>query len=76
MQLTQTEQLALDLLKSQPQILQRLAQPGSMNIEINDLHNFYHRLSFSLKCIEDHRKKNYVDVEIVPLNTSKEDKKE
>jgi hypothetical protein len=61
MDLDRAEQVALAMLQSQPTEVQKMAVNG--NIQLNDLHAYFHRLSFLLDASWKKRHNEIVDVE-------------
>lgn len=60
MELNETEKLAFNMLRSQPDEIQKIAKNG--NIQLNDLHEYFYRLAFLLKA--SRKKSEAIDVEI------------
>ena len=61
MELSDVEKLALAMLQSQPNEIQKIAQNG--NIQINDLHSYFIRLADQLVLSRKKRNNEIVDVE-------------
>lgn len=59
MELNEIEKVAFDMLRSQPEEIQKVAKNGS--IHIDDLHTYFYRLAFLLRA--SRKKFDVIDVE-------------
>lgn len=67
MELNEVEKLALQMLQSQPNEIQKIAVNG--NIQLNDLYNYFHKLSFMLEASKKKRNNDIVDVMFKVVNS-------
>lgn len=61
MELTREENIAFNMLRTNPEEIQKVAKNG--NLDLRDLHSYFNKLSFSMDLNERIKKNDFIEVE-------------